>query len=70
MGYLAVWTMVRHLEGYDVSEGGKDQYTGEYVVTRDNLDADEDPPAVRARVAGEARHRRTAPRHAKYKKKS
>ena len=34
---------MQHLEGYDVSEGGKDkeQYTGEYVVTRDNLEADE-----------------------------
>jgi ribose transport system substrate-binding protein len=42
MGYLGVWTMVQHLEGYDVAPDGKKvQSTGEYVVTRDNLDAPE-----------------------------
>jgi ribose transport system substrate-binding protein len=42
MGYLGVWTMVHHLEGYDVTpEGKKVQSTGEYVVTRGNLDAPE-----------------------------
>ncbi|MGH7172355.1 MAG: substrate-binding domain-containing protein, partial [Gemmataceae bacterium] len=40
MGHLAVWTLVKHLEGYDVSAGGKDLGTGEYVVTKDNLDAE------------------------------
>ncbi len=40
MGYLAVWMLVKHLEGYDVSAGGKDLGTGEYVVTKDNLDAE------------------------------
>ena len=41
MGYLGVWTLVQRLQGYDVSDGGKDlnRGTGEYVVTRDNLDA-------------------------------
>ena len=38
MGYLAVWTLVRHLEGDDVSAGGKNLSTGEYLVTRDNID--------------------------------
>jgi hypothetical protein len=38
MGYIALWTLVHSLEGYDVSEGGKTLSTGEYVVTRDNLD--------------------------------
>lgn len=38
MGYLAVWVLVRHLEGEDVSVGGKDLSTGEYLLTRDNLD--------------------------------
>ena len=38
MGYLAVWTLVRHLEGDDVSVGGKNLSTGEYLVTRENLD--------------------------------
>lgn len=40
MGYLGVWTLVQHLEGYDVTPDGKKvQSTGEYLVTRDNLDA-------------------------------
>jgi ribose transport system substrate-binding protein len=38
MGYLGVWIMVQHLEGMDVSGGGKNLSTGEYVVTGDNLD--------------------------------
>ena len=38
MGYLAVWTLVRHLEGDDVGAGGKNLSTGEYLVTRENLD--------------------------------
>jgi ribose transport system substrate-binding protein len=38
MGYVALWTLVQSLEGYDVSEGGKTYSTGEYVVTRDNID--------------------------------
>jgi ribose transport system substrate-binding protein len=41
MGYLGVWIMVQHLEGYDVSAGGKDLSTGEYVLTRENMDTDE-----------------------------
>jgi hypothetical protein len=36
MGYLGVWTLVRHLEGDDVS-GGKNLPTGEYLLTKDNL---------------------------------
>jgi ribose transport system substrate-binding protein len=38
MGYLGVWTLVRHLEGDDVSVGGKNLSTGEYLVTRENVD--------------------------------
>jgi ribose transport system substrate-binding protein len=38
MGYVALWTLVKSLEGYDVSEGGKTFSTGEYVVMRDNID--------------------------------
>jgi ribose transport system substrate-binding protein len=37
MGYLGVWVLVRHLEGDDVSAGGKELSTGENLVTRDNL---------------------------------
>lgn len=39
MGYLGVWTLVYYLEGYDVCPDGKRvQSTGEYVITRANLD--------------------------------
>jgi ribose transport system substrate-binding protein len=42
MGYLGVWTAVQHLEGQDVAPGGdKKLSTGEYLVTRENLDRDE-----------------------------
>ena len=41
MGYLAVWTLVRHLEGDDVA--GNDKYlgTGEHFLTKDNVDSEE-----------------------------
>jgi len=39
MGYLGVWTLVQHLEGKDVAPAGeKEQSTGEYLVTKQNLD--------------------------------
>jgi ribose transport system substrate-binding protein len=42
MGYLSVWTLVQHLEGMDVSpDGQKELSTGEYLLTRENLDARE-----------------------------
>jgi ribose transport system substrate-binding protein len=37
MGYLGVWVLVRHLEGADVSAGGKNLSTGEYLLTKENL---------------------------------
>jgi ribose transport system substrate-binding protein len=37
MGYLGVWTMVRHLERDDVSVGGKNLPTGEHLLTKENL---------------------------------
>lgn len=37
MGYLGVWVLVRHLEGADVSGGGKNLSTGEYLLTKENL---------------------------------
>lgn len=55
MGYLGVWTLVKHLEGFDVSAGGKDLGTGEYVVTKENLDA----PATRELFDAEAQAKRT-----------
>jgi ribose transport system substrate-binding protein len=40
MGYLGVWSLVHHLEGYDVAgDGDKVLGTGEHVITRDNVDA-------------------------------
>jgi ribose transport system substrate-binding protein len=41
MAYLGVYTMVQHLEGKNVSGGGKYYGTGEHILTRDNLDSDE-----------------------------
>src|SRR5262249_56520691 len=39
MGYLGVWTLVRHLEGDDVAPGGdKKQSTAENLVSRAHLD--------------------------------
>lgn len=38
MGYLGVWCVVQHLEGYDVGVGGKTLSTGEYLITRDQHD--------------------------------
>lgn len=38
MGYLGVWTLVHYLEGFDVCPDGKKELsTGEYLLTRDNL---------------------------------
>lgn len=41
MGYLGVYTLVRHIRGYDVNEGrtAMDQSTGEYLVTKENVNA-------------------------------
>jgi ribose transport system substrate-binding protein len=39
MGYLGVWTLVQRLEGYEVSEGGLNQSTGEHVVIRGQPEA-------------------------------
>jgi ribose transport system substrate-binding protein len=39
MGYLGVWIVVQKLEGVNVSPDGKKELsTGEYLVTRENLD--------------------------------
>jgi ribose transport system substrate-binding protein len=40
MGYLGVWVCVRHLEGDDVKSDGLELSTGEYVVTKENLETD------------------------------
>ncbi len=56
MGYLGVWTLVHHLEGFDVCPDGKKELsTGEYLLTQDNLDAPQtrerfDPALQKQRV--------------------
>jgi ribose transport system substrate-binding protein len=55
MGYLGVWTLVQHLQGYDVSAGGKEQSTGEYLLTRENLHDNE----TRQRFDSELQKQRT-----------
>jgi ribose transport system substrate-binding protein len=40
MGYLGVWALVKHLEGFDVCpDHNKELGTGEYVLTRENVKA-------------------------------
>jgi ribose transport system substrate-binding protein len=55
MGYLGVWTLVQHLEGYDVARDGKDLSTGEYVLTAKNLEEE----SSRERFDREAQKKRT-----------
>jgi ribose transport system substrate-binding protein len=55
MGYLAVWTLVRHLEGDDVRTEKNYISTGEYLLTKENLHSEES----RARFDRQAQARRT-----------
>jgi ribose transport system substrate-binding protein len=41
MGYMGVWTVVNHLEGYDVRQGQLDLTTGEYPLNKENIDSPE-----------------------------
>lgn len=41
MGYLGVWVLVRSLEGEEVGQGGKNLTTGEYLLTKENLNTTE-----------------------------
>lgn len=49
MGYLGVWTLVHHLKGDDVNAGGTQRNlgTGEYVITKDNLNDPEMQALIR-----------------------
>ena len=38
MGYLGVWTLIKHLRGYDVGRSREQLGTGEVYLTKDNLD--------------------------------
>ena len=64
MGYLGVWTLVQHLEGFNVAADGKDQSTGEYFLDKDNIDSAE----MRGRFEPEVQATRTIDLP-KYKKK-
>lgn len=41
MGYVALWTLVQYLEGYDVSAGGRYYGTGEDYLTKENYESPE-----------------------------
>jgi ribose transport system substrate-binding protein len=64
MGYLGVWVIVQHLEGYDVSAGGRYLSTGEEFLTRENVDT----PEMQGRFNPDAQAKRTIPRP-EFKKK-
>ena len=64
MGYLGVWTVVQALEGYDVSADGKELYTGEFIMTKKNMD----DPEIRGKFDPDYQANRTI-KTPKYKKK-
>jgi ribose transport system substrate-binding protein len=64
MGYLGVWTLVQALEGYDVGADGKELYTGEFVMTKSNMD----DPEIRGKFDPDYQAKRTI-QTPKYKKK-
>ena len=41
MGYLGVWTLVQHLRGYDVNRDHEPLGTGEFYLTKGNINDDE-----------------------------
>lgn len=53
MGYLGVWAAVYHNLGYDVAADGLDLGTGEYVITRENVNAPETRALFRPEVQAE-----------------
>ena len=59
MGYLGVWTLVKHLKGYAVESEHEQLGTGEDYLTKDNIDSDE----MKGKFSPEfqaKRHRRAA----------
>jgi ribose transport system substrate-binding protein len=54
MGYMGVWTVVMHLEGYDVRQGALSFSTGEYALNKENIDS----PEMQARYKKEAQEKR------------
>jgi ribose transport system substrate-binding protein len=54
MGYLGVHAAVRHLEGDDVESAGYFLPTGEFLITKENVDSEE----TRSRIDPEAQARR------------
>jgi len=64
MGYLGVWMVVQDLEGYDITEDGTDLSTGEFVMTKKNMD----DPEMREKFHPAFQAKRTI-RTPQYKKK-
>lgn len=64
MGYLGVWTLVKHLQGYAVNRQHDQFGTGEYYLTKDNLDSDE----MKGKFSPEFQAKRTMERPAFPKK--
>ncbi|HKB39388.1 MAG TPA: substrate-binding domain-containing protein, partial [Gemmataceae bacterium] len=64
MGYLGVWMVVQDLEGYDIREDGTDLSTGEFVMTKKNMD----DPEMREKFHPAFQAKRTI-RTPQYKKK-
>ncbi len=58
MGYLGVWTLVKHLKGYAVNARHEQLGTGEVYLTKDNIDSDE----MQGKFAPEFQAKRTIER--------
>jgi ribose transport system substrate-binding protein len=58
MGYLGVWTLVKHLKGYAVNTDRQQLGTGEAYLTKDNIDDDE----MKGRFAAEFQAKRVVKR--------
>jgi ribose transport system substrate-binding protein len=58
MGYLGVWTLVKHLRGYAVNRDHEQLGTGEEYLTKDNIDTDE----MKGRFSAEFQAKRTIQR--------
>jgi ribose transport system substrate-binding protein len=41
MGYLGVWSLIKYLKGFDVNQHHSQLGTGEFYLTKDNIDTDE-----------------------------
>ncbi len=58
MGYLGVWTLVKHLKGHAVNLDHEQLRTGEVYLTKENIDSDE----MKGKFAAEFQAKRTIDR--------